>query len=116
MGLLLSDTYALQNDRLVCRHWRQHITAQVEACPKGRLHELDLHPDPQQWWGRLAAVEACLPRTHSARVRRPLRLTVQEHHAQVQGAVHASSARLMLGFGEGTEGWSLGSVRPPPSP
>jgi hypothetical protein len=67
IGLLLQPE-DLQNARRVCRHWRQHITGQVEACPEGRLHELDLHPDPHQWQGSLAAVEACLPRMRSAKV------------------------------------------------
>jgi hypothetical protein len=57
LGCCCSQT-DLQNARRVCRHWRQHITGQVEACPKGHLHELDLHPDPHQWQGSLAAVEA----------------------------------------------------------
>jgi hypothetical protein len=85
IGLLLVDPETLQSARLVCRHWRQHITAQVEACPNGRLHELDLHPDPPQWQGRLAAVEACLPRIHSARVRcPPLALAPQVQSGLIQ--------------------------------
>lgn len=50
----------LLNARLVCAHWRAHVSAAVRCLPHGLL-ELDAQPRLEPWTHTLRHVAACLP-------------------------------------------------------